>query len=87
VHCRPPGRDAAGGISIHSTEGEAPHCAGGEGGEVDGHARPRGDDKWSSQLLADLLRTCPPGEHNTAFFRSAFLKGIVSRDFAILFFI
>jgi hypothetical protein len=27
-----------------------------------------------SQLLADLLQVCPPGEQNTAFFRGAFLQ-------------
>jgi hypothetical protein len=27
-----------------------------------------------SQLLADLLQLCPPGEQNTAFFRASFLQ-------------
>jgi hypothetical protein len=31
-------------------------------------------DRRQSQLLADLLQYCPPGEQGTAFFRSAFLK-------------
>jgi hypothetical protein len=31
-------------------------------------------DRRPSQLLADLLQDCPPGEQGTAFFRGAFLK-------------
>jgi hypothetical protein len=30
-------------------------------------------DRRPSQLLADLLQDCPPGEQGTAFFRGAFL--------------
>jgi hypothetical protein len=31
-------------------------------------------DRRPSQMLADLLQLCPPGEHATAFFRAAFMK-------------
>jgi hypothetical protein len=31
-------------------------------------------DRRPSQLLADLLQACPPGEQQTAFFRGAFVK-------------
>jgi hypothetical protein len=31
-------------------------------------------DRRPSQLLADLLQLCPPGEQSTAFFRGSFLK-------------
>jgi hypothetical protein len=31
-------------------------------------------DRRPSQLLADLLQACPPGEQKTAFFRAAFIK-------------
>jgi hypothetical protein len=35
-------------------------------------------DRRPSQLLADLLQDCPPGEQGTAFFRGAFLKRLPS---------
>ena len=32
-------------------------------------------DRQLSQLLADLMEYCPPGEENTAFFRAAYKHG------------
>jgi hypothetical protein len=37
-------------------------------------AAPDLGDRRPSQLLADLLQLCPPGEQSTAFFRGSFLK-------------
>jgi hypothetical protein len=36
--------------------------------------QPHLGDRRPSQLLADLLQACPPGEQNTAFFKGAFIS-------------
>jgi hypothetical protein len=36
--------------------------------------QPARGDRRPSQLLADLLQACPPGEQQTAFFRGAFIS-------------
>jgi hypothetical protein len=36
-------------------------------------------DRRPSQMLADLLQLCPPGEHATAFFRAAFMKWLPAK--------
>jgi hypothetical protein len=41
-------------------------------------AAPDLGDRRPSQLLADLLQLCPPGEQSTAFFRGSFLKRLPS---------
>jgi hypothetical protein len=40
--------------------------------------QPHLGDRRPSQLLADLLQVCPPGEQNTAFFKGAFISRLLA---------